>query len=256
MKNSTEIQGYDIIVIQSLKVDDRKTGEELYNDIIKYKPFVRDDVYTNFYDVNSQYEFRELLNKIEENASSNHVLTLHFETHGCVDGIELSSSELISWKELFTYIRPINIKTSNLLMVVMSMCKGAAISSHIEPELSCPFRAFVGFEHDMFDNTLYEAFVTFYESYNNMLDVFAAIERANKVLSDGSKAWCMRAIDIFDKVLNPDTNPDSFDEVIDSNYAEYIKREGFITKEQFKEKVRQYFINNAKKYRKHYNFED
>jgi len=256
MENSIEIKGYDIIVIQSLKIDDRKTGEELYNDIIKYKSLVNDEIYTHFYNVSSRYEFKEILNWIQENTPSNHVLTLHFETHGCIDGIALSSNELITWNELFTYIRPINIKTSNTLIVVMSMCKGAAISSHIEPELRCPFKAFVGFEHDMLENTLYEAFVTFYETYYNMLDVFAAIEQANRVLPEGSMAWCMRAIDIFDKVLNPDTNPDSFEEAINNTYLEYIRKKGYISKEQFKDRVRQDFINTANKYRKYYNFED
>ena len=213
-------------------------------------------MYTSFYDVNSRIEFMAVLRKIEENIPPDHVLTLHFEAHGCIDGIELSSKDLITWNDLFTYIRPINVKTSNLLMVVMSMCQGAAISSHIEPEQRCPFRAFVGFEHDMSENTLYEAFVAFYESYNNMLDVFVAIERANRVLPEGSKAWCMRAIDIFDKVLNPDTNPASFDQVINNTYMEYIRKEGHISKDLYKEQVRQVFINTANKYRKYYNFED
>ena len=256
MKTPIEIQGYEIIVIQSLKEGDRKTGEELYQDIIKYKSDLRNDVYTCFYDVNSRTEFMAVLRKIEDNIPPDHVLTLHFEAHGCIDGIELSSKDLITWNDLFTYIRPINVKTSNLLMVVMSMCEGAAISSHIEPEQRCPFRAFVGFEHDMSEDNLYEAFVAFYESYNNMLDVFVAIERANRVLPEGSKVWCMRAIDIFDKVLNPDTNPDSFDKVINNTYIKYIREKGYISKEQFKEQVRQDFIYIANKYRKYYNFED
>lgn len=45
MKTSMEIQGYEIIVIQSLKESDRKTGEELFNDILRYKPEINKDVY-------------------------------------------------------------------------------------------------------------------------------------------------------------------------------------------------------------------
>lgn len=51
MDKDFEIEGYDIIVIQSLKENDRKTGEELYNDILRYKPELNKDVHVQFYNV-------------------------------------------------------------------------------------------------------------------------------------------------------------------------------------------------------------
>ena len=256
MNRDVEIEGYDIVVIQSLKNDDRKTGEELFKDIIRYKPDQHKGVCVDFFDVSNRDEFVEALVSIEKNTPVNHVLTLHFETHGCIDGIELESNEFMKWSELFSLLRPINIKTSNMLIVVMSMCQGAAISSHIEPTLRCPFQAFVGFDKDMKENDLLKAYTAFYESYNNMLDIFEAVKRTNSIMPNDSQVWCMRAKDIFESVLNPDTNLDSFNKVIDNNYGDYVRREGFVTKERFMEQMRQFFIKTANENRAFYNFED
>ena len=256
MSKGVKIEGYEIIVIQSLKKGDRKTGEELFHDILRYKPEINKDVYVKFYDVRNHSEFVEILKAIERDTPDNHALTLHFETHGCIDGIGLGDNTLIEWRDLFSLLRPINIKLSNLLMVIMSMCQGAAISSHIEPTLRCPFRAFVGFENNMGEGALLEAYTVFYETYNNMLDVFDALRRVNSILPKDSQAWCLRARDLFDKVLNPDTNPDSFNTIIEDNYEDYVKEKGYISKDEYKQKVTQYFIQTADDNRAFYNFED
>ena len=256
MDKGVEIEGNEIIVIQSLKDGDRKTGEELYNDILRYKPVIYKDVYVKFYNVSDYSQFVEILKTIERDIPVNHTLTLHFETHGCVDGIGLGNGLLVKWKDLFSLLRPINIKLSNLLMVIMSMCQGAAISSHIEPTLRCPFRAFVGFEKDMKESVLLEAYSIFYETYNNMLDVFDALRQVNRVLPNDSQAWCLSASDIFDKILNPNTNPESFNTVFEDNYKDYVKEKGYISKDEYKQKVSQYFINIANDNRAFYNFED
>ena len=61
MNRDVEIEGYDIVVIQSLKNDDRKTGEELFKDIIRYKPDQHKGVCVDFFDVSNRDEFVEAL---------------------------------------------------------------------------------------------------------------------------------------------------------------------------------------------------
>ena len=136
------------------------------------------------------------------------------------------------------------------------MCNGAAISSLVEPMKRCPYRAFIGFEHEMEAGMLEEAFHAFYEEYDNLLDFDKALKRMNKILPEESKAWFYTAEQIFDNVLNPDTNPESFNKVINDNYDKYIKLEGYIPKEIYKEKMRLYFIETANKNRAYYNFKD
>lgn len=101
MGKNIEIEGYEIIVIQSLEKNDLKTGEELFNDILRYKQIVRNDIITKYYSVSTRKEFEELLVRIEKEIPSDHILTIHLETHGCNEGIGLSSRELISWKDFF-----------------------------------------------------------------------------------------------------------------------------------------------------------
>lgn len=256
MRSDIEIIEHDIVVVQSLKGNDKKTGEELYKDIIRYKPVLCKDVHVDFYSVSNRVEFEKVLANIEKDIPANHTLTLHLEAHGCIDGVELASLELLGWKDLFSLIRPLNIKIHNLLMMIMSVCNGAAISSFIEPTKRCPFRAFVGFENVMCENDLLKAYTAFYESYNNMLDIAEALFRVNSIMTKDARVWCLRAKDIFESVLNPDTNPDSFNKVIDANYDDYVRREGFVAKNQYREQVRRFFIETANTYRSYYNFED
>ena len=256
MNKDFEIQKYEIIVIQSLRGKDMETGWSLYNDVLKYKNVVNKDIITKYFSISTRQEFEYLLKSIEQDIPSGHILTLHLETHGCNEGIGLSSGDLICWKELFSLIRPINIKTSNLLMIVLSMCNGAAISSVVEPTNRCPYRAFVGFEHKMKAGDLEDAFHVFYEVYDNLLDFDIALKRMNSILPTESKAWFYTAEQIFDKALNPESNPESFNNVLETNYTGFNNRGEPISKEQFVEEVRQYFIKTAKENRDYYNFKD
>ena len=256
MSKDIEIQKYEIIVIQSLKEKDIETGLSLYNEILKYKDVVKKDIVTKYFSISTRKEFEYLLMNIEQEIPLGHILTLHLETHGCDEGIGLSSGDLISWRDFFSLIRPINIKTSNLLMIVLSMCNGAAISSLVEPTKRCPYRAFLGFEQEMKAGDLEEAFHAFYEVYDNMLDIDKALEHMNGVLPIENKPWLYTAEQIFNKVLNPDTNPESFSKVINVNYNGYNNLGEPVSKEQFEEDVRQYFIKTANEYRAYYNFKD
>ena len=53
----TEILLFKIVVIQYLKSGDCKTGEYLYDDVIKWKDIIHKDVCTQFINVVSKDEF-------------------------------------------------------------------------------------------------------------------------------------------------------------------------------------------------------
>ncbi|HPH63276.1 MAG TPA: hypothetical protein PLN63_06625 [Paludibacteraceae bacterium] len=251
MNENSEIIASEIIVIQSLSVTDYKTGESLYNDILRYKNIKDKTVFSSFFDVFDKKEFKTVLDSLVHNMKDGHVVTLHLETHGCDDGIGLASGEVILWKEFFECIRPINEKMFNLLLVVMSMCKGAAISSLLEPQKRAPYRAFVGFENNMKVCTLLDAFNDFYDSYNNILDLPFAFKQMNDSLDENEKAWCLRSSDVFDLVLNPNSiNED----IVDKYYN--IEKNNFASKEDFKNHICDYFKNSSMKYRNYYNFKD
>lgn len=88
-----------IIVIESLPANERKTGTELYNDIIVrstefYKK--QNDLKNQFYSVESKAAFLDILTNID---SVEPGLMLHIETHGSEDktGLTLADSSKVLW---------------------------------------------------------------------------------------------------------------------------------------------------------------
>ncbi len=111
----TEITHKGIIVIQSLKENERKTGDELQKDILQYKKYLHEDSFVEFYNVTTVKEFIKTLEKIQKTMSKGEIFSLHLETHGSEDGIHLSSGECVTWKQFFDNIRPINTSNPQLI---------------------------------------------------------------------------------------------------------------------------------------------
>ena len=78
------------------------------------------------------------------------ILTIQVEAHGSVDGIALSSGEIVEWKEFYNLIRPINIALGHLLFIVMAMCDSIAMISNISIEQRAPYRAFICTTREMY----------------------------------------------------------------------------------------------------------
>lgn len=77
--------------------------------------------------------------------------------------------EMATWKELFNYIRPINIASYNLLMLNLSMCNGEAVIRYIDPTQRAPFRAVTGPIGEVLPEVLEKARLFFYVNYMKSL---------------------------------------------------------------------------------------
>ena len=110
MNASTEIIKYTIVIIQSLKDDDLKTGEMLYDRLFTTLPIKYPDTSVKFYNVKDKRELAVTFYKIFNEIENGELVTLQIETHGCEEGIELASGELVIWKEFFGVIRPRGIR--------------------------------------------------------------------------------------------------------------------------------------------------
>ena len=172
MKATTEISKYTIVIVQSLKDRDLKTGRILYDGLSASLPVKYPDTAVKFYDIKNKLELAEAFCKIYSDIEDGELITLQIEAHGCEDGIGLSSDELVTWKEFFGIIRPINVKMINLLLVCMSMCYGGALITHFEPEKRAPYRAFIGTGRRIKAGVLLDGFTAFFENYHNLLDSF------------------------------------------------------------------------------------
>jgi hypothetical protein len=67
------------------------------------------------------------------NTGSERLLYLHFEMHGCREGLMLNSGELLSWEELYQYFVLINSRLQNQLFVSLATCFGAYIINSVDP---------------------------------------------------------------------------------------------------------------------------
>lgn len=251
---NTEIKRYGIIVIQSIPKNERQTGTELYNDILRYKPINNCNIFCELFDVIDITEFKYAISHILLNLQEGDLLTLHLETHGSVDGIALSSGEIIKWKEFYDLIRPINIAIGHLLFIIMAMCDSIAMISNISIEQRAPYRAFICTTREMYPDELYEGFVSFYEKFCNLLDVFNAISALQKETCDKnglSPFQLLSAENVFDETLSITRDID------DLCVQQLIQIGGPITLENIEKMrthIRKTFIELHSKYSDYYNF--
>lgn len=200
----SDIKQWGIIVFQSLSYDDIKTGEILYNDILRYKNHYNKECFTNFYNVNSVKEFYAKIKIVENTLNEGDILTLQIETHGHDDGIAFSNGDILSWKDFYDIIRPINIKTGHLLLLVLAMCNSIAMMSYINPEQRAPYRAVICTTRNVSADEIERGFNAFYDNYFNLLDTFKALSYLQKEIKDSngvSPFQILSAESIFDETL-------------------------------------------------------
>lgn len=99
MNADTEIIRHRIIVIQSLQFPSKETGRDLFDDILRYKQYCKNECFSEFFHVENKQTFFEKIKEIENSIIDGELVTLHFETHGTKEGVYLNSKEIVSWEE-------------------------------------------------------------------------------------------------------------------------------------------------------------
>ena len=135
-----------IYVIESLFKDDKKSGQILCDNILKYQVLKSPNFSYELIPTETKEQLFQSLRKIKDSIQIHKWLPyLHFEVHGCEDGIVLNSNTLVEWNELYNVIQEINIICYNNLFISMATCHGAYMiriySKFSEP---CPFYGFIG----------------------------------------------------------------------------------------------------------------
>lgn len=211
MNPNIEINNFKIIVIQSLRSNDLKSGEHLYEDVVKWKGILKANVPSEFYNVVSKDAFIDTLSKIRSELTIGDILTLQLETHGSEDGMGFSNGDMMGWLEFQDEMRLINEQIGGLLVVCLAMCFGGATISAIRPELRAPYRAIVVPFKEVPARCIEDGFHAFYEVYDNLLDLFKAMEELRKTAidDDGNPYfYIMDSESIFDQTFDPDRDPE------------------------------------------------
>ena len=90
----------EVYVIESLPTGERRTGRELYEDLVIMAIAANPPRQVHYKPLTTRQEFLGLLRAIAHDAQQgNHSPLLHIETHGCPDGIGLASGEFLAWAD-------------------------------------------------------------------------------------------------------------------------------------------------------------
>lgn len=260
MDANTEITKFTIVIIQSLKDGDLKTGKMLYDNLSVSLPIKYPDTSVKFYDVKDKKELAETFYNIYNDIKDGELITLQLEAHGCEEGVDLTSGELVTWKQFFGIIRPINEKMLNLLLVCMSMCFGGALLSQFEPEKRAPYRAFIATGDKIKAGVLLDGFTVFYDNYHHLLDSFAAFEAMKKATIDSntgrSPFWMMTSEDVFQRTLDPDRDPANFKHIVNEQYVKQRTEGRIVTWDQVATEVRNLLEETYNRYFENFTFRD
>jgi len=139
-----------VVVIQSLTPGDKKTGKELYEDVIKMRiNFTQPPILKmthQYHEVYNKNSFIEMLKFYGINSQYMHGgIVIHLEMHGSDDksGLGLSDGTIILWEELVDLLRVININTKNNLYVTMATCFGRYMYLGVSDEKKSPYSAYI-----------------------------------------------------------------------------------------------------------------
>ena len=256
-----EIKSIRIEIIQFLRETDDQQGIKLYKEVKKIES--EDSIYkVNPHEVHSKEELLNALNTICKSITEPTLMTLHIDSHGCEDGIGIDGGDnFISWEELYAHLRPINEKLHNTLMLIMSVCIGAGMMTRLEPKKRAPYMAFIANTREITFKDAAKGFPEFYRTYRTALDFRTALKALNdsigfsEPLPDGkhkTEFFAYSSKELFDQVMNPDRDPENFKKIaLSQKYSDPT-----MTDEEKIAVARTMIINDAERFRPHFNFQD
>ncbi len=213
-------KAFELIIVESLKANEKKTGTILYNEAIKYKRIQEPNLSASLVNVSAKDEFILTIRDIYKRIKKERVFPiLHFEAHGSEDGIHLSNNELVTWEEFFKETRRINLLLGNTLILNLAMCHGLSLIAKITPSKQAPFRAFIGTSGTIPWDKLLEGFEIFYNHFFFTFSGADSVLEVNKELKlDGLRFNYVKAEDFIERFVSIDRNSKFFGSMV-NDYA-------------------------------------
>lgn len=180
-----------VYIIESLREDELKTGKSLHEDFLHYN------------DINNEYGFeyqpiknwdglKFFLEIIYSDIKTKNVLPIiHFEMHGDIDGIQLSSGEIVPWNELAVRLQKINIELKNKLVAVFALCHGIHFLSVFYEFMNSrtPFAGIIISADFVRVSEIKYGFPKFYEMIINARNGNDAIKGLNELINDEDRSY-------------------------------------------------------------------
>lgn len=153
-----------IVLLESLPPSDRRTGQELSDDLQFYRSGKTADVPIEFLKVSGRTELFDILDKLRIDAESGDSPIIHIESHGIEDhrGLSLADGSAIYWGEMTAPLVRINIATQCTLLFSVAACFGAHAIAALAQTLRAPFWAIVAPREKILPPDIYGPYLRFY----------------------------------------------------------------------------------------------
>jgi hypothetical protein len=195
---------HTVLVIESLPADERQTGTELYNDVIKrYAEFYSDGdpISHRLFKVDTKKEFLEAIEYVIQNVKYyRRGVMLHIECHGLENrsGLCLADEASIFWSELKVPLIKINVGLDNELYVSMATCFGRYLHEAIDISMQSPFSGFLSASDIIWNRETLEDYSVFFEELVKTREIFLAEEVLSK---SGSKFYYKDVETMFNELI-------------------------------------------------------
>lgn len=160
-----------VVVIQSLSPEDKKTGKELYEDVIKmHINFTQPPILKmthKYHDVSTKDSFIEVLKFYVINSEyMAGGIVIHLEMHGSSDkaGLVLGDGTMILWEELVDLLRQININTKNNLYLTMATCFGRYMFEGVSDLKKSPYSGYISASKEVMPDEIITDFSIVFET--------------------------------------------------------------------------------------------
>lgn len=173
MENNTKI-----FVIESLQEGDKKTGTNLYNDLIRYQ-FPFDSMH---YKVMDSGDWYGAIEDIKSKVKPDDVVFIHVEAHGNGKGtaIILTNGEELSFRKIGDDFICINRIIGCNLYVTLAVCHGLFLLMDSMSLEKMPFCGLIGSLQAISESDLEIRYYEFYRSYSEFQDIELAMEELKK----------------------------------------------------------------------------
>ena len=202
IKRKIGVRFSKIVVIQSLKSNDMKTGSLLHEDLETMEKWHARGLKLDFHNVGCRAELTSLLSAIEQEVrTEEEVPVLHFEMHGSRHGLALVSGEVITWDELKTHLIQINILTRNNLLITLAACYGAYLSQVLLPTDRTPCWGLVGPKEEILPCDLLKSYLEFYREIFETGNGSNALKRLNDAINPKKQTYSLTQCEFFFKLV-------------------------------------------------------
>ena len=204
-----------IYIIESLPHNERRTGKELFDDIVRRMSELK-GINSEYFNIKSLIDLNLCLTSIKSDVFNvGHYPFIHFETHGYEGGIAINSEENelmdVLWSDLKERLLRINVGCNNNLYVAVAACNGGSIQNIIDITEPSHVYGFIGPQDLIGDRDLLSSYTEFYLALLNKEDMAEAINILNRTSSvPFSFANCEQ---LFELALNDWDQGDDYSEL-------------------------------------------